>query len=327
MSVTPQVTYPGVYIQEVPSGVRTITGVTTSVTAFIGRAKRGPEDEPVTINSFADFERIFGGLWIESTLGYAVRDFYLNGGGQAIIVRLYHDPDSGNSIAKLDANGLKLKAVSPGAWGNYLRARVDSDVSEDLAKSYGLNKTDLFNLTLRDTKIDVTEQFRNVTVMESPRRVNRTLESESQLMRVDSLPDPLVPPSPHLAPAADKDVWEDDNASSKVKDADQALDGKALDDTDFTGMGKEAAKQGLYALEKADLFNLLCIPPYRNDGNVDVTLLDKAAGYVEKRRALLLVDSPSTWTKKPATNDVKTFLESSTTSKNAALFFPRFKQP
>ena len=74
-------TYPGVYIEEIPSGVRTITGVATSIAAFIGRALRGPTNEPITINSFGDFERIFGGLWGGSSLGFAVRDFYLNGGG------------------------------------------------------------------------------------------------------------------------------------------------------------------------------------------------------------------------------------------------------
>src|SRR5262245_58722758 len=82
-------TYPGVYIEEIPSGVHTITGVATSITAFLGKALRGPTDEPVTITSFADFERIFGGLHRDFTLGYAVRDFFVNGGSQAIIVRLY----------------------------------------------------------------------------------------------------------------------------------------------------------------------------------------------------------------------------------------------
>ena len=48
--------YQGVYIEEIPSGVRTITGVTTSITAFIGRAASGPTDDPVLINSWADFE-------------------------------------------------------------------------------------------------------------------------------------------------------------------------------------------------------------------------------------------------------------------------------
>jgi phage tail sheath protein FI len=40
MPVTP--TYPGVYIEELPSAVRTITAVSTSVTAFVGSIRRGP---------------------------------------------------------------------------------------------------------------------------------------------------------------------------------------------------------------------------------------------------------------------------------------------
>src|SRR5437870_1583838 len=119
-----QVSYPGVYIEEIPSGVRTITGVATSVTALIGRAKRGPDNEAVVINSFGDFERIFGGLWSNSSLGFAVRDFFLNGGRQAVIVRLYAE-DAGvpgatppvpppNTKATLTIGGVTLEAVYKG---------------------------------------------------------------------------------------------------------------------------------------------------------------------------------------------------------------------
>ena len=87
MPVTP--TYPGVYIEEIPSGVRTITGVATSITAFIGRAVRGPVNQATTITSFADFERTFGGLSVDRPMSYAVRDFYANGGSLAVIVRLF----------------------------------------------------------------------------------------------------------------------------------------------------------------------------------------------------------------------------------------------
>src|SRR6476619_4852763 len=86
--------YPGVYIEEIPSGVRTITGVATSITAFLGRAVFGPTNEPTTINSFGDFERQFGGLDFDYPMSYAVRDFYINGGSQALIIRLYRDPDT-----------------------------------------------------------------------------------------------------------------------------------------------------------------------------------------------------------------------------------------
>jgi len=91
-------TYPGVYVEEIPSGSRTIAGVATSITAFIGRAQKGPVNDPILINNYGDFERIFGGLWEHSNLGFAVRDFYNNGGSQAIIVRLYNPPDNTATI-------------------------------------------------------------------------------------------------------------------------------------------------------------------------------------------------------------------------------------
>src|SRR5579872_757706 len=140
-----QPTYPGVYIEEIASGVRTITGVATSITAFVGRARSGPVEEPVTLNSYGDFERIFGGLWADSSLGYAVRDFYLNGGSQAIVVRLYRaaaGPPTPVTTAELAVGGLNLQAASPGSWGNQLQALVDHDVA-------GGDPT-LFNLSVRN---------------------------------------------------------------------------------------------------------------------------------------------------------------------------------
>src|SRR5436190_23821784 len=104
-----QLTYPGVYVEEVPSGVRTITGVATSITAFVGRSARGPVADPVTVTSYADFERTFGGLWKKSRLAFSVRDFFLNGGSIAVIVRLYRDDAAGdtNSTATLTQDDLE----------------------------------------------------------------------------------------------------------------------------------------------------------------------------------------------------------------------------
>ena len=82
------VSYPGVYIQEVPSGSRAIAGVPTSVAAFVGFTARGPVNEPAQLFSFADFERRFGGLNLTSELGYAVSHFFLNGGATAWVVRV-----------------------------------------------------------------------------------------------------------------------------------------------------------------------------------------------------------------------------------------------
>src|SRR5580700_7281016 len=124
------VSYPGVYVQEIPSGVRTITGVATSITAFVGRAPIGPVCQPVLISSYGDYQRAFGGLSLDSTMSYAVNDFFQNGGSQAVIVRLYGgflagSPLSGAATVTATVAGtppttITFTAASPGLWGNQL---------------------------------------------------------------------------------------------------------------------------------------------------------------------------------------------------------------
>jgi phage tail sheath protein FI len=333
-----QPTYPGVYIEEVPSGVRPILGVATSITAFIGRAAKGPLDTPVVCNSWGDFERSFGGLFANGALGYAVRDFFLNGGAQAVVVRLYRG--TSNTTAKLvvraaaDANRITLAAASPGAWGNTLRARVDHNVSAEAAASLGLAASDLFNLSVQDTATGTTEIFRNLTVADHPRRIDRVLVNQSVLVRTDGAL-PAARPDPHAAPDAGRTIWQDNAAaphpSSKVEVADRGVDGDALNADSFLGVPADAFetnKRGLYALEKVDLFNLLVIPPYTGGGTpdeIDATVLTAAVAYAEKRRAFVIVDSPAAWTMKAQA--VSGIGGLNLTSKNAALFFPRIVAP
>jgi hypothetical protein len=63
-------TYPGVYIQELESAVHSITGVATSVAAFVGCTARGIDDRAQMVTSFADYERLYGGLASDSELSY-----------------------------------------------------------------------------------------------------------------------------------------------------------------------------------------------------------------------------------------------------------------
>jgi uncharacterized protein len=124
-------TYPGVYIEEIPSGVRTITGVATSITAFVGRALRGPVDTPVTIGSYGEFERIFGGRWKPSYLGYAVRDFFQNGGAQAVIVRLFASGlkgDAEQETAEIEAKTAAAKAGADAQTAAGITGAKPSDV-------------------------------------------------------------------------------------------------------------------------------------------------------------------------------------------------------
>ena len=367
MSAT--LSYPGVYVQEIPSGVRSIAGVATSVTAFIGRTARGPVNVATIVDSYADFERTFGGLWISSALPFSVRDFFANGGSQAIIVRLYH-PDPGNASGTpatrqpLTVGALKFVAANEGRWGLGLRVTVDVDnPSAEVAAAMGVAKADLFNLTVVDTSPGGrSERHVNLTVKDSPRRVDKALLAASTLVAYGGMPDPAAviaagsddlgsKEAAHAAavkalvdkqvadPAADVTTEQAAVTTSKAS-LDAALtkasaaisDGLVLAVADFLPVGGEVNKQGLYALEQADLFNLLVIPPYRGIADtidVDPSLVSAAAAYCEKRRAILIVDAPKDWTSK-ATAKAK-YLDTSndfigTRSRNAALFFPRLTQ-
>jgi phage tail sheath protein FI len=136
MPVTP--TYPGVYIEEIPSGVHTITGVATSIAAFVDYFTMGPMNEAVQVLSFADFERTFGGLNALSEASYAIQQFFLNGGSEAWVVRVASSnppavPVPAPAAATIadsigGALALTVTAINEGTWGDGLRARVDTNV-------------------------------------------------------------------------------------------------------------------------------------------------------------------------------------------------------
>jgi phage tail sheath protein FI len=131
MPVTP--TYPGVYIQELPSGVHTITGVATSVAAFIDFFPRGPLNTPVQVFSFAEVQRIFGGLDARSEASFGLDQFFRNGGTTAWVVRVSNTATPAvaaiaNALDVANPAGvaaMQMVAASPGRWGNSIRVRVD----------------------------------------------------------------------------------------------------------------------------------------------------------------------------------------------------------
>ncbi len=324
-------TYPGVYIEEIPSGVRTITGVATSITAFLGRAELGPTNEPIVINSYGDFERSFGGLGADYPMSYAVRDFYLNGGSQAIIVRL----EKNSAAAK--QNDVKLQAASPGTWGNTLVYVVDGNgITADVADRFGIAQADLFNLTIyKDPGSGVIEKFLNVAVTDDAgsRRLDRVLADESSLveiqLKVDGTPDlPAARPA-NSAPAEDPSDPAADETQFKFFTG--GLDSDALTNDDDV-LGDESNKTGMFALAKADLFNLLCIPPDTRDSDTSIGVYQGAMAYCVRRRAMLIVDSPAAWgaNKNTAAAAAVAGLPAlgltGTDSRNAALYFPRVVQ-
>ena len=182
MPVTP--TYPGVYIEEIPSGVRTITGVSTSVTAFIGLTPKGPVDKPVHIFNFGDYTRNFGGLSKDSELGHAVQMFFLNGGSEAWVVREASGAVKSAITLARASDGKKmltLTASSEGTWGNYLKVDVDYATT---------NPDSTFNLTVTeyvpqgtDLVIGRKEVFQNLSMdSKSSQYAPNVINSGSQLI-------------------------------------------------------------------------------------------------------------------------------------------------
>ncbi len=113
MPVTP--TYPGVYIEELVSPVHPITGVATSIAAFVGYTAHGIDNRAEHIFSFADYERLFGGLASDSELSYAVQQFFGNGGTEAYVVRT---PRTSAKGAQVVFGNMAFTALSSGTWAN-----------------------------------------------------------------------------------------------------------------------------------------------------------------------------------------------------------------
>ncbi|MEZ6122963.1 MAG: hypothetical protein R3C49_07280, partial [Planctomycetaceae bacterium] len=222
MPVTP--TYPGVYIEEIASGVRTISPVSTSLTAFVGGTPQGIANEPIKCTSFAGFLRKFGAIDARFPLGYAVSQYFLNGGSEALIVRVT-PPDAVK--AQVNANGLALEVVSAGVWGNQVVVRTDLDT-----KDQNDDDPQLFNLFAYDLVSGTLEEFRNLsTDPDNARYVAEILEDESVLIRVPADQPPSGRPGAHGLP--EKGDWfEDEGARSK---AEGGNDGSDLSDSDVLG--------------------------------------------------------------------------------------------
>ncbi len=181
-------TYPGVYVEEIPSGVRTITPVSTSVTAFVGFTGRGATNSARQIFSMADFERAFGGLSPDDDLGHAVQHYFQNGGSEAWIVRVAAGAQRASVTIRSAVSGgadvLDVEAASEGAWGNRIRLDVDFDTA---------NPASLFNLTATEFEEQNgvltpvrTETYRNLTMNSAaPNYAVDTVNAASDLIRLE----------------------------------------------------------------------------------------------------------------------------------------------
>lgn len=311
-----QVSYPGVYIEEIPSGVRTITGVATSIAAFVGWTAKGPIDRAELVLSWSDFVRKFGGMDPRTQFGHSVSQFFANGGQRAYVVRLVtsgSDTATDNAAAgavTLDGK-LTVTAQNPGAWANDY-AIVTTQRADDATR---------FQLTVTNIKQDPkgvpAEVFANLSMLPTdPRYVVNVLKNESVLVDAAIVGGATNSPADTVLPS--------DGAIPNSAKLTGGSDGKVLNPNDAsfeTALQPASGTGGVYLLDRVDLFNLLCVP-----GETSASVLSGLQKFCRDRRAFLIADSASSASLSSLQNGPDGSLTGNDAI-NAAFYFPWIKAP
>jgi phage tail sheath protein FI len=309
----PEPSTPGIQIDEIPTSEQPIALSASSITAFVGRTLRGPVNVPVPIESFADFQQQFGGLWQPSPLSYAVEQFFEHGGRQAVIVRVVNGGMPPTLSLACGREKLTLAAIAPGSR-EFLRAAVDYD-------NIGDNEEDRFNLVVQrlrasgSERIDAQEIFRGLSVDPAGPRFVTTALLESELVRVQGRV-PAARPQATLHQGGRTAVGQ---SLGYVGSNPDGNDGGPLTDYDVIGSAQHAT--GLFALNATRHLDFVHIPPLSRDDDIGPSSLVVASRYCRERRALLIVDPPARWGS--ADDAIRGLRELNFSSADACMFFPR----
>ena len=125
----PTLTYPGVYVQEISSGVQPIAIASTSTAAFVGLTEMGP-DQAARVTNWTEFQRYYGSFISDGYLAHSVFQYFNNGGRQCYIVRVTRSDAAIADVtvqnrAAPPVGGLTFSAKNKGAWGNYLYLQIE----------------------------------------------------------------------------------------------------------------------------------------------------------------------------------------------------------
>jgi phage tail sheath protein FI len=171
--------HPGVFIEEVPSGVSPIEGVSTSTAAFLGKAATGPLDHAQLVTSFIEFQSDFGGFLNDGFLAHSALQFFANGGTRLYVVRVAANAATANveigDRKTAPARTLVVSAANPGAWGNTLDVVIAAGTQ---------NPANEFSLAVRRAGV-VTETYDGLSVNpDVPNFVENVVNARSQLVKV-----------------------------------------------------------------------------------------------------------------------------------------------
>ncbi len=175
------VSYPGVYVEEVSSGVRPIQTAGTSTAAFIGMAEKGTINKAVKIFNFTEYQNLYGGFLNNSFLSHAVYQFFNNGGSQCYIVRVTGANTQTANIVLNDRGttaqaSLTISAVSPGVWGNRLAIVITGSTNDPGNE---------FNIYVHwQDDLTPLEKCENLSMVPAAANFVETITSSSKYIRV-----------------------------------------------------------------------------------------------------------------------------------------------
>jgi phage tail sheath protein FI len=189
------VTYPGVYVLEESSGAQAVAAVSTSTALFVGMASQGPFETPTRVLSLVQYERVFGAT-SPGELADQVRQFYVNGGGEAWIMRVAQGANAASILLREETfatDVMRITARDKGAAGNLIRVEVDHETASP-------DRT--FNLTFyrHSLKSDGTFEKKDVETYadlsmdpQSARYASVIVNGASALVVLSNLALPAVP--------------------------------------------------------------------------------------------------------------------------------------
>ncbi len=272
----------GITVTEMTAMDQPIDVLRETTAAFVGRALRGPLNEPVLVCSFGEFRRRFGDIWPRSSMGPAVRQFFEHGGKRLYVVRVANNARGAMICLPASGSALVLRAVEPGSTER-IRAAVDFD-------GIKADSDELFNLTLQRIDplsglVNDQELFSGVSTVAGSLNFVGDVLLTSSMARVES-------PLPTHRPEETSGTNVAFNINY-VEHTQEGADGHELSDYDLVGSQKH--QEGLFSLDNIEQFDMLYLPPPGKQRDLGPTSILAAERYCRSRGSILIVDPPIAW--------------------------------
>jgi uncharacterized protein len=277
------------------------------VAAFIGRTERGPVNEPIAITSFDDYRRRFGGNCEFSFLPQSVEQYFAHGGHAALIVRVANRATRGRLELPAGEGVLHLQARQPGSR-ECLRVSVDYDRVKQLS--------DRFNLVVQRVHRPGSELVEDQELYPA-----LSIDPAHERYIVDALQDSELVRVAGAVPAQRPDATQAMHPGQPIPYVSMSAFGRDGEDlTDYDLIGSNSLGTGLFALDRAERVDVICIPaqPDRDLGSITFVATER---YCERRKSLLIWDPPLAWSS--AHQAIAGLRAAGLTSHNALTYYPR----